>query len=164
MREVIYKVYKFEELSDEAKEKAIDNNRGINTEFPDWWEFVYEDAANEGVKILSFDIYRGDIEVQLMKDVEFDREQALKEISESKEEFGTLMLEYLDADEYEREDIIEDYLTEYEEEKTKEAEEEAREYWLDRLIKEEEWLTSDECIAETLIANEYEFYENGEAF
>lgn len=163
MREVTYKVYKFEELDEEAKQKALDNNRDWNTDH-DWWEFVYDSAAEEGVAILSFDLYRREIEVQLMKDVEFDREEALKYISENNEEFGTLMLEFLDEDEYERENIIEDYLTEYEEEKTKEAEEEARDYWLTRLEEEYEYLCSDECIADALINNECEFYENGEAF
>ena len=47
MRTISTKVYKFSELSDEAKEKAVAkwNEDGP---FEDWWEFVEEDAKNIG--------------------------------------------------------------------------------------------------------------------
>jgi len=34
--------YKFDELSKEAQEKAIDNNRDFNVSFDDWYEFIVE--------------------------------------------------------------------------------------------------------------------------
>ena len=47
MRTIKTKVYKFSELSDEAKEKAVEkwNEDGP---FEDWWEFVEEDTKNIG--------------------------------------------------------------------------------------------------------------------
>lgn len=37
-------VYEFEELSDTAKQRAIESFRENNLDY-DWWDFVYEDAA-----------------------------------------------------------------------------------------------------------------------
>jgi hypothetical protein len=51
-------VYTFEELSEESKEKAIENLWDINLNY-DWWEFTYDDAENVGIKITGFDIDRG---------------------------------------------------------------------------------------------------------
>jgi len=48
------KVYKFNELNDEAKEKAIMDLHDINTDF-DWWCFVFDDAIEIG-KIIGIDI------------------------------------------------------------------------------------------------------------
>jgi hypothetical protein len=56
MREV--KVYQFEELTDEAKEKAIEQLWGVNV-VNRWWAFIYEDAAAIGLEITGFDLGRG---------------------------------------------------------------------------------------------------------
>ena len=60
MREdtVTTKVYPFDELSDEAKQKAIELFGSINVD-QNWWEFVYEDAKTIGLEITEFDIGRG---------------------------------------------------------------------------------------------------------
>jgi hypothetical protein len=42
MRVIETKVYTFEELSQEAKEKAIENNRHINVEYLEWYHDVYD--------------------------------------------------------------------------------------------------------------------------
>ena len=57
MRTIRTKVYKFSELSDKAKQKAIEKFYDINVDY-DWWESVYEDAKNIGLKITGFDIDR----------------------------------------------------------------------------------------------------------
>ena len=49
--------YSFNELSEEAQQKAIENLSDINVNF-DWWNFTYEDAKNIGLKITSFDLDR----------------------------------------------------------------------------------------------------------
>ena len=57
MKEKIIKLYQFDELSDNAKERA----RGWWREslcYDDWWESVYEDAAQAGLKITGFDLDR----------------------------------------------------------------------------------------------------------
>lgn len=45
MRTIRTKVYQFSELSESAKEKALDVMRDINTDF-EWWESTYEDFKN----------------------------------------------------------------------------------------------------------------------
>ena len=45
MREITTKVYKYTELSKEAKEKAIENNLGFNVYNSFWDEFVLEDRT-----------------------------------------------------------------------------------------------------------------------
>ncbi len=57
MRNKEITLYQFSELSEEAKEKAINNLFDINLDH-DWWEFTYEDAKNIGLKITSFDLDR----------------------------------------------------------------------------------------------------------
>lgn len=57
-RTIRKKIYKFEELSDKAKQKVIEDNYCWNVEH-NWWEFVYEDAAQLGIKITGFDLGRG---------------------------------------------------------------------------------------------------------
>lgn len=163
MREIKFKVFKFEELSDEAKEKALDNNRNVVVEWGDWWEFVYESAKENGVTIKSFDLYRRDIDVDV--DFDIDREAAIEEIKD-REEFGTSLLALVDDDDYETaaEYLIDEYLEEYEEEKLKELIEEAKDHWLKALDQEYEWLTSDEGVSDMLINNEYEFTEDGETY
>jgi len=57
--QIIEKVlYKFEELTEEQKENAIEKLSDINVDF-DWWQFIYEDAERIGLKITGFDIGRG---------------------------------------------------------------------------------------------------------
>lgn len=155
MREITLKVYKFEELDEDVQEKVLDDHRYFEVEIGDWWDCVYDMAKEEGVKIKAFDTYRMDIEVE----VDIDEEAARKEILESGE-LGVELLASLDDDE-EDEDALEEALEEALELYSKEKNEEAGEKWLKILAEEEEHLTSDEYIKDFLVANEYEFYENG---
>lgn len=54
MRTIRTKVYKFNELSESAQEKAIEKLADINTDY-DWWESTYEDFK-ELCKTLSIDV------------------------------------------------------------------------------------------------------------
>jgi len=51
------KLYHFDELSEEAKQKAIEGLSDINTDY-EWWESTYEDAENIGLKLTSFGLDR----------------------------------------------------------------------------------------------------------
>jgi len=53
-----YKVYKFSELSEKAKETVLEKQWDINISY-DWWDSTYDDAANIELKITGFDIDRG---------------------------------------------------------------------------------------------------------
>lgn len=56
MRTIEMQSYKFSELSDTAKQKALDECREWQTEHK-WWEYVYDDAKRIG-KIMGIDIER----------------------------------------------------------------------------------------------------------
>lgn len=50
-------LYKFAELPEDIKSKAIDKLSDINIHY-EWWEYIYEDAERSGLKITSFDLDR----------------------------------------------------------------------------------------------------------
>jgi hypothetical protein len=54
---VVRELFTFDELSEDAKQKAIDSNRCIST-CDEWWDGVDMDAENIGLKITSFDLDR----------------------------------------------------------------------------------------------------------
>lgn len=58
-------IYQFDELSEEAQEKAIEICSDYNVNH-DWWEHTCDqDAVTIGLKITEFDIDRGTIEGDL---------------------------------------------------------------------------------------------------
>lgn len=172
MRAIEVKLYQFEELSNEAKENAIEKNRIMNVEY-DWWDCTYEGMKEVGVKINSFDIYYRNINITIedsehtaSKTIEYygegmevvkiskrfiaDRDALIKKLGEGNDIAGYSVKEEF-IDEYDEE--IE-YL---EEEYRKEMAEEI----LTWLRDEYEYLQTDEAVSETLIANDYEFTEEG---
>ena len=59
MRTIEIKVYKFEELDKQTKEKVIENYRYINVEDTFWYECIKEDFSTLGLEIQAFDLDRG---------------------------------------------------------------------------------------------------------
>ena len=59
MRIIETKVYQFEELDEQTKEKAIDNYRHISVDDDSWYEWIKEDLISVGIELRSFDIERG---------------------------------------------------------------------------------------------------------
>ena len=57
MKTLEINIYQFNELSEVAKQNAINEFSNINTDF-NWWEFTYMDSENIGLKITSFDLDR----------------------------------------------------------------------------------------------------------
>lgn len=57
MKTIETKVYEYNELSDAAKERARDWWRNGALDY-EWWDSTYEDAANIGLKLTSFDLDR----------------------------------------------------------------------------------------------------------
>ena len=58
MKNITTTLYSYDELSEDAKDKAIEEMYDINVNH-DWWEFTYDDAETIGLKITGFDIDRG---------------------------------------------------------------------------------------------------------
>lgn len=160
MRTIEFNLYEFEELSTEAKEKAIEKNRDINIDY-DWWDWLYEGTAEAGIKVNSFDIYYKNIDITI-EDSQYTAKKTIENYSEgnglakiSKQfiaDRDALIKKFEEgSDEYY--EGIEDLKEEYRREVSKKI--------LDWLIEDYEYLQTDEAIAETLIANDYEFTEDG---
>ena len=138
-------VYHYDELSEQAKENVLQMLCDINVDY-NWWEFVYEDAEQIGLKLTSFDTGRGnDISGSLL----WEPSEVKKAVLENHGKMCDTYKYVKSCDlrkEQEREDFLRGLLEEY----------------LSMLKKEYEYLTSEEAIIETIQSNEYEFTENGE--
>lgn len=159
-RFVTFKVFEFEELSDEAKERAIEQFRYMNVDYG-WWDCVYEMAEEIGFTITEFDIdYRSIIKGELNLSILDSFKLIRKNLSRNSELYKTAK------------DYVRDFIKAYREMKA--DEDEARdleceykkailEDFLSILRKEYDYQTSDEAIGNFLIDNEYEFYQNGKS-
>jgi len=167
------KVYPFSELTDEAKQTALEKLYDINVDY-DWWEFTYEDAANVGIKITEFDIDRGSF---CHGDFTLDAEDVAKKIIEEHGiacETHSTAANFIndvatgkaihESDENYDPDYMEwDETSEYEE-LVAEFERSILEDYRIILQHEFEYLTGEEAILETIEANEYEFTEDGKLY
>ena len=169
MRKIEINIFKFNELNEEAKQNAISNLYNINIDY-NWWEFIYEDAKNIGLKITSFNLDRnryakGDFILNAS-------EVAQNILSNHGKECDT----YKTAESFLKEwqPIFNIYIDEeHEQYESSELEEklvEMEDDFLNSLLEdysiilqnEFDYLQSDELIIDTIEANEYEFTENGE--
>lgn len=150
-------LYEFDELSDQAKQRAIADNCGINVDYWEWYHSVYDDAENIGLKITGFDLDRNrhctgkaiddvlTIAHKIKTEHGFDT-PTYKLASEFVKEYAAL-----------DEDIDAGELRDFENEFLKSI---LEEYSI-LLQREYEWLTGEEAIVDSLRANEYEFLEDG---
>ena len=155
-KQKIILVYQFDELDDKAKERAREWYRAGALDY-EWWESVYEDAAQVGLKITGFDLGRGQsIDGELTMSA---MESVSNIITTHGEDCDTHKL----ASRYYPQLLAQDI---EDEDKAQQLEEEyARElkevYW-HMLNEEMEYQLSNECVDESILANEYEFLENGQ--
>lgn len=172
MRTITKNIYQFHELSEEAQENAIEKLYDINVDHS-WWEFVYDDAADIGLRITSFDLDRNrHAEGEFM-------------VLGGGEQVAGLILKYHGKSDTGTYASATDYIADYKklEEKYPNREDEEHddyhEFFEDAGLLEEEflkslledysillqreyeYLMSREAIIETIEANEYEFYEDG---
>lgn len=155
-KQKIITFYQFDELSDEAKEKAREWYKSDALDY-EWWESVYEDAAQAGLKITAFDLggaqsIDGELTVGAMESVS-------NIITTHGEDCGTHKLASRYYPQFLALDIEDEETAQaLEEEYTQELKEE---YW-HILNKEMEYQLSNECVDESIRADEYEFLENGQ--
>lgn len=57
MKTKTIEIYEFDELSESAQDRALDNIRTINNDY-EWWDSIYEDAKDAGIILESFDLDR----------------------------------------------------------------------------------------------------------
>lgn len=161
MRKIELNVYEFNELSDAAKTVAIDKCRYINTDF-DWFEYMYEDAENIGLKINGFDLYRGQIDAGLIYDVEKCCKLILAEHGETTETYklATAAQKWIeDANKVDDKDF-DDEMAIVEERFLHGL----KRMYINMLQNEHIYLESDVAIIEAIESNNFEFYSNGKKY
>lgn len=167
----IINLYKFNELSEEAKQNAIDKLIDINVSHS-WWEFIYEDANIIGLKLKSFDLDRnrhatGEFLLSACEVAQniFNNHGETCDTRKTAEEFmqdwQPVFNDYMDenSENYESSEL-EDKLIDLEGEFLQSI---LEDYSI-MLQEEYEYLTSEEAIIETIEANNYEFTEEGEIY
>lgn len=168
MRVIEIKAYTFDELSDDAKKRAISKLSDINVDY-DWWESTYEDAAQIGLKIKGFGLYRrrsaiGEFTItaaEVMANIfanHGEKCETYKTAKAFEAEWQPLFDDYMDdlSDKYESQEA-EDDLSDME---TNFLDSLLEDYAI-TLQKEYEYLQSEEAIIETIVANQYEFTAEG---
>lgn len=167
-RTIRTKVYKFDELSKEAQSKVIADNYNYNVQ-DEWWDGSYEDAKTIGLKIDSFDIDRGSYckgefflnACEVAQNIFNNHGEGCETYKTAKlfmEEWEPIFHEYMNEDsEYYESGESEEKMLEMEEEFLKAICEDYRII----LTKDYEYLTSEAAIKESIIANEYEFTQDG---
>ena len=172
MRTVETQVYKFAELSEDAKEMAVSLLSDINVR-DEWWDSVYEDAARIGLHIEGFGLDRSRHAVGSFVLAADDVARAI--LSEHGDVCDTwaLATAFLSS----RDELVQrysdgvntsvvaegneyDFDNELDELEAEFLSDLLEEYSL-MLQRECEYLQSDEVIIETIEANEYEFTESG---
>ena len=151
-------VYKFEELTDAAKESALAHLYDINVDH-DWWKCVYDDAKTIGCEIRAFDTGRSNsIDLRCPN----AHQTAILIVENHGETCDTMKL----ADEYLKDfdklDRGED--GELADEIEKEFARALGEEYLSILRTEYEYQTSEEAIKETIEANDFDFTKEGRIF
>ena len=179
MREIMVKVYKFAEFSDDAKERAINALRYINVEF-NWYEDTFDTIRTAGT-LVGLDIDRIYFDTDLYCIFNADYEYVRGAVKAVRNEFpwaDDLCQVAKDLQDLQRRrfyslrcevssqrvsnsyrcfrfgedyecDALGDILDDFA-------------HWARILLRDEyEWLTSDEAIREMIEANEYEFTEEG---
>ena len=173
METIKIKLYSFNELKEDIKDKVIQDNYDINVNY-DWWDSTYYIFEEYGIKIKSFDLYRGHIDIQNILDWEeiaqnlknnisddnylcidslnFIRERdiSIKELGSGNELQGYSV-------DYDNWDVYDDRITEIETEYKKDLQGGI----LNLLKGEYEYLISENAIIETLEANDYKFLKHG---
>ena len=169
-------VYKFSELTEDAKQTALGKLYGINTSF-DWWEYIYSGAERIGCKITSFDVGRSNfIEFKITTDV-------ISVCSEILENHSKDCDTYEIAQDYKRRSAIldskekeamsedergidcEDVFSDIEDARNElgiEMNQELGECYLSMLKTEYEYLNSEEAIIKTIECKGETFTEDGE--
>lgn len=163
MREIIVKLYKFEELTEKAKEKARDWFRsGFDGQFE--FDTILEDAKEVGLKILELRPtgIQGNNRGEFITTARECAEKIVKNHGESCETYKTAAAYLKDISTLEVDEDGEFVNEDEADELTKEFKYSLLEDYRVTFEKEEEYQNSDEVVDENIIANEYEFTDDGE--
>lgn len=175
MKTISVNLFEYNELSDKAKEKALEDNRDYNI-YDMWYDSIYDDANTMSLVISAFDLYRRTISIDFDTFPEDSIGAILKNAGKTTELHKTATRYYASLEELKREHIQRQAFLDEEDEGDEEErfeETETYEEWRDEFIKdlgedylsllrqEYEYQTSDTAIIESFEANEVMFMENG---
>lgn len=162
MRTIKTNVYKFDELSDDAKEKARDWYRQ-GYDGADVWEYVKDDAKEIGLKITELRPtgIQGNNDGEFITTARECAEKIIKNHGETCETFKTARAYLKDIDALELDEDDEFVDEDAADELTKEFKYSLLEDYRVIYEKDEEYQNSDEVVDESIIANDYEFSEDG---
>jgi len=148
-------LFKFEELPEDIKDKAVENLYDINVDYG-WWESVYMDAEDIGLKINSFDVDRANYcNMEYIDDFQTVIVSIIRNHGAHCETTKTAK-EYESQIKFDEEGDIEN-LDELQDDFLKAI---SKDY-LVMLRKNFEYRMSAEAIIETIKANDYEFTAEG---
>ena len=161
MRTIETNVYEFNELSDAAKQVAINEYCGINTDY-NWFESTYEDAENIGLQINGFRLERGTIEAELIYGVEKCCQLILEQHGETTEPYKLAVAaqKWIDDANKVSDKDFDDEMAIVEERFLNAL----KRIYIKMLQSEYTYLESDEAIIDTIEANDFEFYETGKKY
>lgn len=155
MRKIEVMLYEFSELSEAAKEKAIERFRYLNVDY-EWWSCSFDGVAECGIVIHEFDMYSG----KIRSVIDDKYETAKTVISDWGETMGLHVLSkqfMLDRDalveKYGDDADLDNLESEYHHDIDQEM--------IKMLREEYDYLTSDEAVIESIEINNYEFTEDG---
>ena len=168
MRTAQINYYNFNELSDRAKDTARDWWRQGALDYG-WWEYTYEDAAQIGLKITGFDTGRScEITGDFIGTADETADKILAEHGDrcntwaEANAYKKTVAEFMATAEKDEDGELATYALENEREGIdREFLRALLEEYLVTLRKEEEYQLSEEVVDELLIANGYEFTEDG---
>ena len=174
MRIIETMAFLFDELDSQTQQKVIENNRTMNVDSDWWYECEIDNFKHEmGIKINEFDIYRRTINITIEESFEsaekiinfFGGESELVKIAKTFiKDRDALVKKYGEGNEKEGYSVKEEYWNVFDEEIEYLEEEFRREIAkeiLSMLTLDYEYQISDDAIKETILANEYEFTNEG---
>ena len=158
------KTFTFDELTDLAKDRALNQFRYVNVEYFDWYHSVYYDAERIGIKITGFDIDRGSYCTGKFLSTHWSIDVANKIMEEHGEDCETYKIAEKFLQDYNNlPDYEDDILAEIQEVSELEGEflNDILEEYLTILKNEFEYHTSDDAVSEWILNNDYIFDEDG---
>ena len=163
MRTIELKVFTFDELSPEAKKRAIQDNRDVLVESY-WWESDFYDAKETAdMDIVMFDIHTNIIVCEIITGCKQSAQKVLENHGESCTTYSIAKKFLSDLDSLESQPatrkkiiLIEDLEERYKTDMGKQ--------YLRMLDTSYNYLLSDAAIIEFLVDNEYEFLEDGRSY
>jgi len=168
-----FKIFKFKELCEDAKQKVLEHFAEINVDY-DWWDFL-EDGFLEDMKVkygidakgIYFDLYENTIALDkpcFISTNKFLRKAKIDVFADKTEEFELYLATNSSLRNHKTEvnvrneqyDDVNDELTDFLDKILYD--------FLKKLREDYEYLTSEKGIIETIECNDYEFLEGGEVF